>query len=593
MPPPRAIKGDHTIIASNLRTIDVDLTSSRCRTSGRASTSPKPASPTNTTHASSHIPRTKTPPPLPSSRTGASTSPRPASPRLTPIPPVAPVSERRSPKSVERHSPTTPAKSVSTAVETSVKINGLKGHTRSLSASTTPTPMQSSHMSGRVLDPRSKSQNSHERGLAEALVSRVGAEARRPEARRPEVPAVETREIATQTDADAHVGRSAWSELGESLDPSLPALPSDEPIAADDSSPRNVVDVAEGFLSQQIRMQAELEMVLRSHMELIAEHEGTAMSLTTASVGTGTVHKPSAMHKKSVPASLRPVTRGKAVTGCEPDVLGEDDEVRSLSLSEDGPVIRRTVSEPSACVDMHRRAAAAPDPIAMLTDGTLKVCKRVNESGTMVATLAGGPADGADDKTSALSVVGGREGVGCGASAVRSDGSTHNCSDQSNAPTHANGHAIAASRTGQGKEQSPPPDALLHSLIPILGKATGQPAGAQASPGHQLFEVVQEPPGVFTGAMTSHTTGSWSPAARRHVPALHGHALDLSQIRLSPRGDASDAESDCACRPRSARSDVSFGSAQSAFTSWSSSSRSSSSNKRQGLKATVSMPVLR
>ena len=56
--------------------------------------------------------------------------------------------------------------------------------------------------------------------------------------------------------------------------------------------------------------------------------------------------------------------------GSDGECHGEDDEVRSLSLSEDGPVIRRTLSEPSTCPDTGRQAAAAPDPIAMLTDGT-------------------------------------------------------------------------------------------------------------------------------------------------------------------------------------------------------------------------------
>jgi len=58
------------------------------------------------------------------------------------------------------------------------------------------------------------------------------------------------------------------------------------------------------------------------------------------------------------------------------DGHGEDAEVKSLSLSEDGPVIRRSVSEPyynffprTTGETSARGATLAPDPLAMLSDG--------------------------------------------------------------------------------------------------------------------------------------------------------------------------------------------------------------------------------
>ena len=48
--------------------------------------------------------------------------------------------------------------------------------------------------------------------------------------------------------------------------------------------------------------------------------------------------------------------------GSDGENAAEDLEVRSLSLSEDGPVIARALSE-------RERKTAAPDPIAMLTHG--------------------------------------------------------------------------------------------------------------------------------------------------------------------------------------------------------------------------------
>ena len=60
--------------------------------------------------------------------------------------------------------------------------------------------------------------------------------------------------------------------------------------------------------------------------------------------------------------------------GSDGECHPEDDEVKSLSLSEDGPVIRRSFSEGAGFAGgffgRDRHNVHAPDPIAMLTDGT-------------------------------------------------------------------------------------------------------------------------------------------------------------------------------------------------------------------------------
>jgi len=492
-------------------------------------------------------------------------------------------------------------------------------------------------MGRQTLAPRSKSQASD---AISDRQSRVGAEARRPVARRPESTAVETRDFSTQTDEtlDELDYDLNWSELDQPEDGDASKL-------TESGGPGSST-----FLSQHIRMQAELEMALRSQMEMIAEHEATrsaaAATLTSSRSAVGLNPSPpqGRPHGRRQFGALRPLAGRSAGRksveshgdGSDGECHGEDDEVRSLSLSEDGPVIRRSLSEPSA----ERHAAAAPDPIAMLSDGQRNVshgARGVNApSGTSGTPLAATSLH----SLTPLPASPNDEDEGCTSSAIEleetsepvtdeplgSDRSAPNDSDHSAAPTHTAG--LPSNHVG---EQA----LIMSNLIPILSKVTGsapkdvnplvhakepkegglplgeRDVGATASAparepmaredpalvgsARQMLQVVQETPGLANASQSRFRRRDWVPTARLKVPALRSaganvQALDLSQIRLPPLGNASDA-----VQPSSARSDVSFGSAQSAFTCCSSTSPSSSqmaSPRNKTLKGTVSMPSL-
>lgn len=210
--------------------------------------------------------------------------------------------------------------------------------------------------------------------------------------------------------------------------------------------------------------------------------------------------------------------------GSDGECHGEDDEVRSLSLSEDGPVIRCTLSEPSTCPDNCRQAAAAPDPIAMLTDGTCTASSALASGGIVhddsgdscrVHTLRN--TDGLQSQTAlegSVMLIGcfplhsnssDSEGSECELAASSDtakvlehghdgliaekarQGSTRNDSENSTAQTHVHtdtSHVSESSTRGD--------EFLLDKLIPILEKVAGQPASStQGSPKPQLLEVVQ------------------------------------------------------------------------------------------------------
>jgi len=348
--------------------------------------------------------------------------------------------------------------------------------------------------------------------------------------------------------------------------------------------------------------------------------------------------------------------------GSDGECHPEDDEVRSLSLSEDGPIIRRSLSEGAG--NLFRVAGMmAPDPIAMLTDGTRKAMLSARSVIANAAGEAAGPAHSpahvahspaAGHNTTASSPDDAVPGVidvadaGCdahlaergsldmadvptlftsafdgeavdsmdGDGPLGSDRSLPNESDHSDART-----ALAA------PPASDSPSALYNNLIPILSKVTGATGDAThhvptvarhhshdgVSPGlpqsaEQLsvgqLEVVQETPGV-TASGEARPRRAYVPAKSLRVPALRSsanpsvQALDLSQVRLPPLpagarpgaasegGGANQANED-AC------SALSFGSAHSAFTCWSSPSSSQLASPRPnyGMKATVSMPAL-
>ena len=665
------------------------------------------------TAAATTVPARKTPSPKPPSPQPFLGTPRA---KGSPSPPPPPMlsremrsgfssSERRSPKpQSERMSPTSaaaaakqgagsPTEQPSPVQPYKQQGGGAKGHTRSLSTSTTPTPPAGQPPNSRVasLGPRSKSQASE----AYSGQSRVGTEAKRPVARRPDT-TVETRDSYTQTEGgelgdiwgtpleNDGMGMSSGMEMDAPLDNDI-SIQDDEPSLSSSADGTGTGEEDNGFLSQHIRMQAELEMALRSQMEMIAEgptptpppgesgdeHGG-------AQNGNNTIrpNPPSSMrhnqhtgrrHNHSLRSrgpQMHP-TQAEAMRalqgGHDSDGDAIDDEVKSLSLSEDGPVIRRSLSEGGAghffglsgCGPRSRHAAAAPDPIAMLTDGTRKAMLsarsvitgdgqtsrspeggavsdlRSSGEGSGIADLADGR--GSADKVVDVSEKGPEAEVEEITHSVHSadgdapcsdrsaDRSVPNESDHSAAPTHY------YSQTGEQISVAPPPasdsSSLYQNLMPVLSKVI-----TNTPPPQGQLEVVQEnAPGVAPHKPGEGPGGvmrrGWRPAKSVRVPAVKGHsadstkvqALDLSQVKLPPLGTAPGQQGGAgatggatptapgACCAAAAKSDdqvshVSFGSAHSAFTCWSSTSSPSSSHlaspRPRPLKTTASMPAL-
>jgi len=174
-----------------------------------------------------------------------------------------------------------------------------------------------------------------------------------------------------------------------------------------------------------------------------------------------------------------------------------------------------------------------------------------------------------------------------------SDHSAPNDSDKSAAPTCAAPGASA----GEGHVAGAPDDdeAVLGAatnLIPILQKVAE----------HATLEVVQESDGARvalagpSAAAAAAARKAWK-ANARHVPALRKD-VDLSELRLKGGLDHGLRPPVAGIGPRSfdsdAKSDVSFGSAQSAFECYSSPSSShlNSPRGRTELKAAQSMPLL-
>uniref|UniRef100_A0A7S2G8U4 Uncharacterized protein n=1 Tax=Haptolina brevifila TaxID=156173 RepID=A0A7S2G8U4_9EUKA len=580
---PTAIKGDHGINGINaLRNPDA---STRPRgpstplTPLRKTPSPKPASPTP-----------KPPSPIPSmTNYRASKTPTPPPPPML-LGRAGPSSDRRSPKlmgadgrpygalspqsSRGSNSPTEGPKSVGSR---------LLGHARSMSASSTPapTPIPGSQASSaaRPLIPerqRSKSQASERERVG------VGAEARRPDARRPP-PNVETVDRSTQTEGEDY---DANMELGDYESLGL------------------TEGVSEEFLSKELVVMTELEMAVRSQMERLAGHEGNAR----AGVGPAPGPAPPSTGRGSSSAHFHGRKLRLAKTAAEAnsdgeDAAGPDDEVRSLALSEDGPVVmmKRSISEP---LHMHaaRSTAAAPDPIAMLTGGERKGTDampplsarsrsfHIDERWIASADLAS-ERERPLNKQRAL----GEFGADIDGEPLGSDHSAPNDSDKSAARTYSADEAARAA-VGEGHVVGAPADeeAVLGAatnLIPLLEKVTA----------HSTLEVVQEggASAAASAAAAAAARKAWK-ANARHVPAVRkdikdGHALDLSDLRV--KGGLERAVR-LGAGPRSfdsdANSEVSFGSAQSAFECYLSPSTSqfNSPRGRSELKATVSMPSM-
>lgn len=287
----------------------------------------------------------------------------------------------------------------------------------------------------------------------------------------------------------------------------------------------------------------QLEMALRSQMEMIAERPtatvpGMAPQAASAfatvadqnASAEGAMKQPSCVDHAATPSPIPmrtsyelhhgrhrhfaaglPLVRHPSRDGeksgdnsdseCHP----EDDEVKSLSLSEDGPVLRRSLSEGAGAFI---RAAVAPDPVAMLTDGTRKAMLSArsvisNAAGEVAPQLV--QADGARSSSgseapllvvqsievrdaavaAAVSVQTARLALGSSGEVIvnnstdgepySSDLSMPNESDNSAAPTQD----IAASTM----HVMPPASdsALYDKLIPILSKVRCATAGTRAA----------------------------------------------------------------------------------------------------------------
>jgi len=275
-------------------------------------------------------------------------------------------------------------------------------------------------------------------------------------------------------------------------------------------------------------------MAVCSGMELMAERsvgvaEAPGVVSGAACIGSGG-HRPSSAWENSEAQGQRAVSRAD---GGDQGSDSECDEVRSLSLSEDGPV----VSKSAAARAKKERCVEAPDPIAMLSDGQY--------------------------------------------SATSTD-HTPNDSDHSAAATRLDiGHSGERSNS-----KSPSHELLTDFLSPILSKLNvGESYRLEVVP-----EQADSPSGI-SGQRPSATQ-----VTATKVKALRGgahstmEALNLAQVKLPAETDTQ--------RPLSARSDVSIGSACSAFSSFSSPSCSTSDtvsprNPNRSLTGTVSMPSLK
>jgi len=226
----------------------------------------------------------------------------------------------------------------------------------------------------------------------------------------------------------------------------------------------------------------------------------------------------------------------------------ECDEVRSLSLSEEGPVYSK----------LCQWRMGAPDPIAMISEGQHTA---IGDSDT-------------DDELE------------------RSMGSTDpQGSDKSLAMTRigVTMERMLLSKPGADSQE----DALSELLYPILSKITNrlevqseQEQGSSAA----LRGFPGRPPTVQATKVPAIRSGE-SGAPSRYSSADEGPSLTLSHVTLSPHGRGPERW------PVSARSDVSIGSRCSAFTSLSSPSSASGSllssprARSRALTSSVSMPA--
>lgn len=358
------------------------------------------------------------------------------------------------------------------------------------------------------------------------------------------------------------------------------------------------------FLDGPVQLMAEMEMAMRSTLESF--HETRAVTFPeprappsgTPSHASGRTARFLNLGRQMSAPAASPERAALAEDASDgEDGHGEDAEVKSLSLSEDGPVIRRSVSEPyynffprTTGETSARGATLAPDPLAMLSDGerTLGVRTIDGRCEPQLAFCGELPRDLHDfaDREHGL----GELGADIDGEPLGSDRSAPNDSDDSAAVTIA----AAASGTGSGAAGAPADEflkiqhsGLVNGLMPILEKVAGSaPLGAAPS-GKRPWRPTQQPRDGYKHV----------PAKRSEGGSLPAHVADLSQLSRLPLPPGSEPV------PHSSRSDnasqLSFGSANSAFSPpssllspSSSSSQLASPRPAHGLAASKSVPSI-
>jgi hypothetical protein len=383
----------------------------------------------------------------------------------------------------------------------------------------------------RQMSLRSKSQASHH---DQASISQRVAGLRRPRGASPSsISAAETTERAglrlpdTRDSATQTLKLARTSPAGDELSPTrdLEGLPGELHRRSE-------------FLFGPIQLQSELGMAIQAALEFTAERRIT--------------------HSYS-PSEFAAIRGLGGEDGSDDETL-ENLEVRSLSLSEDGPMIARTFSE-------RQRMTAAPDPIAMLTHGQQHAGdlepKHKEQKEQTDKEQTGSSGHGSTD----LSAAG-----------------TENAPGGSGADAQAESHEQSLCRN------------LLPILLPIFEKtaelSASDPAGdsAAGTTYQQRFSTRSGPPPTKVRVKSSRA-------------GRGGRTLDLAELQTAGRrGDAALANLASASSPDgrgfvAVRSEFSLGSEHSAFTSVSSpssqaGSKDSTPRGRSGLRGVASMPTL-
>lgn len=541
---PKALKGDHTIVTPRLAyepackgpvTPSAEATAA---VKSRKTPSPtaKPPSPTNFANR-------KTPSPTPFSRSGG-----------------------RSPIGGQRSSPTfnkgasSPTRFVgerpSVRQPRSPQVRSASSgspdptdYARTRSPSPSPMQRPASPAVGKRLSPKPAAAMLRQSKSSSSYAEQFGRAERRP--RRDSCDAEDERLTPRTTVAKQS------STVGTQTDPvEDDASGAGQLVRPQATRPRPGEAYDERFLENIAKIQGELAMAVCSGMELIAERGAGAAMGAAAAVGPQTFAEAVLTTKTTqqrfdqqiqqqqqqpgpgrARAGEAADTRRskKSVASCDSAAHGSDsecDEVRSLSLSEEGPVYSRSCNW---------RLMRAPDPIAMLSNGQHKAARVDGESSG--DELLDESADG---------------------SLPRND------SDRSIATTRIGG-------VGGGAEES-----LSGILAPILSKITSD------------LDMVAERAGEGAGRRLPTRVPATKPAperrkpGERRAPAAGDVALALSEVRLVHDGGGEQ-------RPTSTRSDVSIGSMCSAFTSLSSSASGSQLNSPRGaartLTTSASMPA--